>query len=90
VLLELSRRGYRTIDTDYDGWVLADGTRDQPRMAALLTSAADQFAISRDVLDVEPALRTGATLELDGRRPVDELANEVERLITGSDPIETR
>lgn len=25
VLAELSRRGHRTLDTDYDGWVLVDG-----------------------------------------------------------------
>jgi predicted ATPase len=38
VLRELSRRGYRTIDTDYDSWVLPDGTWDEPRMSALLAS----------------------------------------------------
>jgi shikimate kinase len=129
VLQELSRRGYRTIDTDYDGWVLPDGTWDEPRMSALLASdlslvvsgtvenqrrfydrfAAvvllsapvevlidrvsvrtnnrygrsedDQSAIRRYVLDVEPLLRNGATLELDGRRPVAELADEVERRV---------
>jgi hypothetical protein len=30
---------------------------------------------------VEPLLRNGATLELDGRRPVCELADAVERLL---------
>lgn len=131
VLRELSRRGYRTIDTDYDGWVLPDGTWDEPRMSALLMSdlslvvsgtvenqrrfysrfaavvllsapvevllgrvsartnnpygrsETDQSAIRKYVLDVEPLLRNGATLELDGRRPVADLADEVERLVTG-------
>lgn len=131
VLRELSRRGYRTIDTDYDSWVLPDGTWDEPRMSALLaahsslivsgtvenqgcfydrfsdvvllsapvdvliqrvsvradntygSSAADQSAIRQYVLDVEPLLRNRATLELDGRRPVVELADEVERLLAG-------
>ena len=126
VLHELSRRGYRTIDTDYDTWVLPDGTWDEPRMSALLASdsslvvsgtvenqghfydhfsvvvllsapvevlvervsgrpnntygnsEADQSAIRQYVLDVEPLLRNGATLELDGRRPVAELADEVD------------
>lgn len=133
VLHELSRRGYRTIDTDYDAWVLPDGTWDEPRMSALLASdsslvvsgtvenqgrfydrfavvvllsapvdvliervsgrtknpygnsEADQSAIRQYVLHVEPLLRDGATLELDGRRPVPELADEVERLIAASD-----
>ncbi|MDQ0770969.1 shikimate kinase [Pseudarthrobacter defluvii] len=135
VLQELSRRGYRTIDTDYDGWVLPDGTWDEPRMSTLLashsslvdsgtvenqgrfydrfsavvllsapvevliervsvrtnntygSSEADQSAIRKYVLDVEPLLRNGATLELDGRRLVPELADWVERLITESDQV---
>ncbi|MDQ0677323.1 dephospho-CoA kinase [Arthrobacter pascens] len=132
VLHELSRRGYRTIDTDCDAWVLPDGTWDEPRMSALLASDSslvvsgtvenqgrfydrfaavvllsapvevliervsvrtnnhygnsetDQPAIRQYILDVEPLLRNGATLELDGRRPVPELADEVERLIATS------
>ena len=131
VLKELSRRGYRTIDTDYDDWVLPDGTWDEPRMSALLASdlclvvsgtaenqgrfydrfiavvllsapvevlidrvsartdnpygnsEADQSAIRQHVLEVEPLLRNGATLELDGCRPIPELADAVENLITG-------
>jgi predicted ATPase len=36
-LLEgLARRGYTVLDTDYDGWVLADGRRDEARMSDLL------------------------------------------------------
>ena len=133
LLNELSRRGHRTIDTDYDAWVLPDGTWDEPRMSALLESesslvvsgtvenqghfydrfsvvvllsapvevliervsvrtnnpyggsVADQSEIRQHVLEVEPLLRNGATLELDGRRPVPELADEVERLMVASD-----
>lgn len=41
-----------------------------------------QAQIRRYVRDVEPLLRRGATLELDGRRPVSELADAVEALLT--------
>jgi len=133
VLHELSRRGHRTIDTDYDGWTLPDGNWDESRMSAILasepsvvisgtaenqgrfygrfsavillsapvevliervstrttnpygTSEADQTEIRRLVRDVEPRLRSGATLVLDGRRSVAELADEIERLIAASD-----
>lgn len=129
LLHELTRRGYRTIDTDVGGWVLPDGTWDEVRMSALLASnpslvvsgtvenqgrfydrfaavvllsapvdvllervsvrtnnpygnaAAERSVIRRHVIDVEPLLRDGATLELDGRRPVSELADEVEPLV---------
>ncbi|MGK3954419.1 AAA family ATPase [Microbacterium sp. I2] len=40
VLSELSRRGHRTIDTDYGPWVRADGAWDEPRMASLLSAAS--------------------------------------------------
>lgn len=33
VLGELCRWGHQMLDTDYDGWVLADGTWDETRMA---------------------------------------------------------
>ena len=36
VLGELRRRGHLTVDTDYGGWVLADGIWDEPRMTSLL------------------------------------------------------
>jgi shikimate kinase len=133
VLNELAKRGYRTVDSDYDAWVLPDGTWDEPRMSALLasdsafilsgtvenqgrfydrfaavvllsapvevliervsarsgnpygSSEADRSAIREYVLDVEPLLRSGAALELDGRRPVPELADEIERLISAVD-----
>ena len=40
--------------------------------------------IARYVDTVEPLLRRGAGLELDGRRPVAELADAVEALLTGT------
>jgi shikimate kinase len=40
--------------------------------------------IERYVDEVEPLLRRGATLELDGRRPVAELADIVEQLLTAT------
>jgi shikimate kinase len=132
VLGELSRRGHQTLDTDYDGWVHADGTWDEARMDAYLASnssvivsgtvenqgrfydrfeavvllsapveiliervsirtnnpygnaEAEQSVIRGQVLDVEPLLRQGATLELDGRRPVSELADTIEHLMASS------
>lgn len=48
VLSELSRRGHRTVDTDYGPWVRADGAWDEPRMTALL-SAASPLIISGTV-----------------------------------------
>ncbi|WP_371404712.1 AAA family ATPase [Kribbella sp. NBC_00662] len=128
VLEELRRRGYVTVDTDYDGWVLADGRWDEPRMDRLLDEHADvvvsgtvenqgrfyarfeqvvlmsapvdvliervsrrtnnpygrtaeqQAEIAEYVETVEPLLRQGATVELDGRKPVDELADLIEGL----------
>lgn len=41
LLAELARRGHRTVDTDYDGWVTANGTWDEQRMAELLVSCSD-------------------------------------------------
>ena len=41
VLDELRRRGLHTVDTDYDGWELADGTWDEPRMERLLAGHRD-------------------------------------------------
>jgi shikimate kinase len=32
----VARRGFRTVDTDYDGWELSDANWDEPRMSALL------------------------------------------------------
>ncbi|MDN3495788.1 AAA family ATPase [Planococcus sp. APC 4015] len=129
VLDELARRGHRVIDTDYDGWELADATWDEPRMADLLASdhhvvvsgtvenqghfydrfgaivllsapvdvllervatrtnnpygntAEDRESIRQHVRDVEPLLRRGATLELDGRLAVSVLADRIEELL---------
>ncbi len=47
-------------------------------------TAEQQAEIERYVGEVEPLLRRGATLELDGRRPVGELAGTVERLLTAA------
>jgi len=43
VLDELHRRGRLTLDTDYDGWVLADHTWDEARMTAFLRDNEDVF-----------------------------------------------
>ena len=129
VLRELERRGHLTVDTDYDGWVLPNGTWDEPRMADLLAahpdvvvsgtvenqvgfydrfdhvvllsaplhvllervrrrsdnpygrSAEQRAEIAQYTRTVEPLLRKGATLELDGQRPVPELADALEGLV---------
>ena len=129
VLRCLSGRGYRTLDTDYDEWVLGDGRWDESRMAELLASekriavsgtvenqmsfydrfehvvllsapvevllerlhsrtdnpygrsSRDREEVRRYVAEVEPLLRAGADVELDARRPVDELADEIELLL---------
>lgn len=132
LLEELSRRGHPVVDTDYDGWTLADGMWNEPRMAVLLAerdevvvsgtvhnqgrfydrfdqvvllsaplsvlvdrvasrsnnpygkTAEQQAEIERYVGEVEPLLRRGATVELDGRRPTEELADVVEGLLTAT------
>ncbi|NIK56268.1 AAA family ATPase [Kribbella shirazensis] len=132
VLNELRRRGHLTVDTDYDGWVLPDGTWDEQRVDQLLAEHSDaiisgtvenqgrfydrfdhiillsapldvliarvsrrtnnpygqtseqQAEIANYVETVEPLLRRGATLELDGQRPPTELANSIENLITNN------
>ncbi len=43
-------------------------------------SADHQAEIRQHVVDVEPLLRRGATVELDGRRPVGELADAIDAL----------
>lgn len=48
LLDELSRRGRPTLDTDHGGWVLPDGTWDEPRMTALL-STRDEIVVSGTV-----------------------------------------
>ncbi|MGB4780335.1 GNAT family N-acetyltransferase [Microbacterium sp.] len=129
VIRSLSQRGYRTLDTDYDGWVLPDGRWDEPRMSTLLAaekrivvsgtvenqgtfydrfehvvllsapvevllervrrrtdntyggSAHDREEIRHYAREVEPLLRASADVELDARRPVAELADEIELLL---------
>lgn len=129
VLDELRRRGHRTVDTDYDGWTLPDGTWDEPRMDRLLAGQPDvivsgtvenqgrfydrfdhvvllsapldvlisrvrrrtnnpygrtpeqQAEMAQYVEIVEPLLRRGATVELDGRQPVSDLADAIESLV---------
>ncbi len=46
-------------------------------------SAIERAEIAHYVQTVEPLLRRGATAELDGRRPVAELADAIERLLSG-------
>jgi shikimate kinase len=130
VLEELRDRGFYTVDTDYDGWVLEDGTWDEPRMGKLLAGHRDLvvsgtvenqvrfydrfehivlLSAPLDVLlqrvtqrtnnpygktsaqrneityyfeTVEPLLRRRATVELDGRLPVTELADAIHRLMS--------
>ena len=41
VLHALARRGHLTVDTDYDGWTLADGGWDAIRMSELLDREPD-------------------------------------------------
>jgi len=47
-------------------------------------TAERQAEIERYLGEVEPLLRHGATVELDGRRPVAELADIVERLLAAT------
>jgi shikimate kinase len=47
-------------------------------------TAEHQEEIERYVSEVEPLLRRGATVELDGRRPVGELADVVEQLLAAT------
>ena len=129
LLAALRERGRLTVDTDDDGWMLPDGTWDEPRMSRLLAenthvvvsgtvenqgrftdrfehvvlltapldillrrvqertdnpygSTPDQRAeIAGYLVTVEPLLRRIATLELDGRLPVNELADIVDTLV---------
>ncbi|MBO3752187.1 AAA family ATPase [Streptosporangiaceae bacterium NEAU-GS5] len=47
-------------------------------------TAKDRAQIERYVAEVEPLLRRGASVELDGRQPVEELADAVERLLSAT------
>jgi shikimate kinase len=44
-------------------------------------TAEQQAEIERNLGEVEPLLRRGATAELDGRRPMEELADTLERML---------
>lgn len=133
LLEELRRRGHDTVDTDYDGWTLPDGSWDEERVPRLLAephnvvvsgtvenqvnfynrfdhvillsapldillervrtrrsnpygqSVSKQAEIRHYVETVEPLLRRGATIELDGTRTPQDLADEVEQLIDGTE-----
>jgi molybdopterin-guanine dinucleotide biosynthesis protein len=69
LLDELRRRGYLTVDTDYDGWELPNGRWDAPRMAALLGA--------------HPTVVVSGTVEnqSDFTRPTLHLADVLERLM---------
>jgi shikimate kinase len=45
-------------------------------------SASEAAEVARYVETVEPLLRHGATIELDGRRPLPEVADAIERLVS--------
>ena len=45
-------------------------------------SSAERADVRRYVETIEPLLRRGATVELDGQRPVAELADAIERLVS--------
>jgi shikimate kinase len=47
-------------------------------------SAQQRAEIAGYLQTVEPLLRRGATLQLDGRRPLSELADAIERLVMGA------
>jgi broad-specificity NMP kinase len=47
-------------------------------------SAADQAEILRDIAEVEPVLRSGATHELDTTRPLDEIVDSLVEIADGS------
>lgn len=133
LLEELRRRGHDTVDTDYDGWTLPDGSWDEERVSRLLAephnvvvsgtvenqanfynrfdhvillsapvdillervrtrrnnpygqSVSQQAEIRHYVETVEPLLRRGATIELDCTRTRQDLADEVEQLIDGTE-----
>jgi adenylate kinase family enzyme len=47
-------------------------------------AAADQVKILRDIAEVEPLLRSGATHELDTTRPLDEIVDSLVQIADGS------
>ncbi len=137
LLRVLASRGITTVDTDYGGYVEADGRWNDERIRALLDAHPsivvsgtvenqgdyyDRFdrvvllsapldillarvaartdnpygqteeqrnEIRRHVAEVEPLLRRGAHVELDGTRPLTDLADAVERFLHPG-PVEVR
>lgn len=137
LLRVLASRGITTVDTDYGGYVEADGRWNDERIRALLDAHSsivvsgtvenqgdyyDRFdrvvllsapldvllarvaartdnpygqteeernEIRRHVAEVEPLLRRGAHVELDGTRPLTDLADAVERFLHPG-PVEVR
>jgi dephospho-CoA kinase len=49
-------------------------------------SAAERERILSDLATIEPLLRSGATAELDTRAPLDEVADELERIAAATTP----
>lgn len=114
LLAAVARRGFRTVDTDYDGehsTIAVCGTAEnQGRfyngfehviylhvpLEVLLDRVrarsdnpygktdAQQADIATYVIEVEPLIRRGATLELDGLMPVQVLAERVEQCLMSS------
>lgn len=129
LLAELAERGWRTVDTDYDGWTDGNGGPwDGERMRELLARDPDvvvsgtsenqgrfydrfeqvvllsapvevlidrvrrrtanpyghsieqQLEIRSHVAEIEPLLRRGASVELDARLPIAQLADLIESL----------
>jgi len=60
VLTELARRGHQTVDTDYGGWVTAQGLWDEVRMTALLASEPDVFVPEQ--WNIKVACMTASTM----------------------------
>lgn len=46
-------------------------------------SESDQAEVRRYVVEVEPLLRRGADVEIDARRPIEDITDEVEALLAG-------
>jgi len=97
LLKGLARRGHTVVDTDDNGWVLDDGRWDELRMQRAVGARGqsgrvrhdpygnrteEQMEIAGYLETVEPLLRRGATLELDGRAEPDALVATVELLIS--------
>jgi len=69
VLLELRRRGHMTVVSRRTNNPYGRSPEQAAEIAAYVES-------------VEPLLRRGATLEIDGRRPAGDLADAIEELLT--------